>query len=74
DYGESGLWHFTHREVRDDQLFLFADTLPAGVYQYRYLVRATVPGTFHERPARAYEMYFPETFGQTEGKMVTISE
>ncbi|MFA6039380.1 MAG: Ig-like domain-containing protein [Candidatus Peribacteraceae bacterium] len=73
-YWESGLWNFTHREVRDDQLFLFAENLPPGAYQYHYLVRATTPGTFHERPARAYEMYFPETFGQTEGKLVTISE
>ncbi len=73
-YWESGLWRFAHREVRDDRLFLFAETLPAGVYQYRYLMRATTPGVYRERPARAFEMYFPEVFGQTEGSVVTIKD
>jgi alpha-2-macroglobulin len=73
-YWKSGLWHFTHREVRDDRFFLFAEQLPAGVYQYNYIVRATTPGTFHQRPTRAFEMYFPEVFGQTEGTLVTIGE
>ncbi|MFH1444339.1 MAG: Ig-like domain-containing protein [Candidatus Peregrinibacteria bacterium] len=74
NYWQSGLWRFTHRELRDDMFFAFADELPAGVYQLTYLVRATTPGTFHERPARVFEMYFPEVFGQTSGKVVTIGE
>lgn len=74
NYWQSGLWRFNHRELRDDMFFAFADELPAGVYQLTYLVRATTPGTFHERPARVFEMYFPEVFGQTAGKMVTIEE
>ncbi len=73
-YWESGLWRFTHHEFRDDAVFLFAEDLPAGVYQYTYLVRATTPGIFHERPARVWQMYFPEVFGQTEGKLMTIRE
>lgn len=67
-------WYFTHKEFRDDQVFLFADNLPAGVYHYEYLVRATLPGTFKWRPARAYEMYFPEVFGNTESAMINIRE
>lgn len=69
---ESSFRRFTHTEFRDDRVFLFADYLPAGVYTYEYMVRATVPGTFHERPARAWEMYFPEIFGQTAGGKVTV--
>jgi len=74
DYWDSGLYYFSHREVRDDRYFLFAETLPAGVYQYHYLIRATTPGTFRRAPTRVYEMYFPEVFGQTDGDTVTISE
>jgi uncharacterized protein YfaS (alpha-2-macroglobulin family) len=74
DAWNSGIWRFNHQEFRDDQLFLFADQLPAGIYEYRVIVRATTPGTFRERPAKAYEMYFPETFGQTSGGWVTINE
>lgn len=74
DYWENGLWHFRHKEIRDDRLFLFAETLPPGVYEYNYIVRATTPGTFRQRPTRAFEMYFPEVFGQTEGTIVKITE
>lgn len=74
DYWQSGLWHFSHTEMRDDEAFLFADHLPTGVYQYHYIVRATTPGTYRYRPARAFEMYFPEIFGQTDGDWFTIKE
>ena len=65
---------FTHKEFRDDEVFLFADQLSPGVYTYEYLARATTPGTFRQRPAKVWEMYFPETFGQTTGEWVTIAE
>jgi hypothetical protein len=74
DYYQSDLWRFSHTELRDDRVFLFADELPAGVYTYEYLVRATTPGHFRERPARVWEMYFPETFGQTMGGWVDVKE
>ncbi|MDD5055587.1 MAG: Ig-like domain-containing protein [Candidatus Peribacteraceae bacterium] len=74
DYYRNQSWRFSHVELRDDRVFLFADELPSGVYRYEYLVRATTPGTFHERPARVWEMYFPETFGQTGGGWLTIGE
>jgi len=70
----SAQWLFQHKEYRDDSVFLFADTLPAGVYKYEYLVRATTPGTYHYRPAHMWEMYYPETFGQTEGSLMTIND
>lgn len=74
DYYRDQSWRFSHVELRDDRVFLFADELPPGVYRYEYLVRATTPGTFRERPARVWEMYFPETFGQTGGGWLTIGE
>lgn len=68
------VWYFGHKEFRDDEIFLFADYLPAGVYEYEYLARATTAGKFRERPARAWEMYYPETFGQTDGDWLEIKE
>ncbi len=67
-------WRFNHIEFRDDAVLLFADQLPAGVYRYDYLVRATTPGRFRYRPAHAEEMYFPENFGQTDGNWVEVKE
>lgn len=69
----NNLWYFNHTEFRDDRVFLFADYLPTGVYEYEYLVRATTPGKFRHRPARIYEMYFPETFGQTSGEWFEVN-
>ena len=73
DYWRSSARRFNHKEFRDDRVFLFADRLPKGVYKYEYLVRATTPGTFRQRPARAWEMYFPEIFGQTGGSWYEIN-
>ena len=73
-YWWSPLWYFNHIEFRDDEIFLYADYLPAGVYEYEYLTRATTAGKFRERPARAWEMYYPETFGQTDGGWFEIKE
>lgn len=74
NYWWNPMWYFNHTEFRDDEIFLFADYLPAGVYEYEYLTRATTAGKFRERPARAWEMYYPETFGQTSGDWFEIKE
>ncbi len=65
---------FDHIEFRDDRVFLYADFLPQGLYEYEYLVKATTPGKFRYRPTKASEMYFPETMGQTEGRYIEIVE
>ncbi len=63
--GFAGYW--THKEVRDDRLALFADSLPKGVYQYNYFVQVTTAGSFINPPAVVSELYFPENFARTEG-------
>jgi uncharacterized protein YfaS (alpha-2-macroglobulin family) len=56
---------FDHRELRDDRVVFAATQLEPGLYTYRYLARATTPGRYLAPPARAEEMYHPETFGRT---------
>jgi uncharacterized protein YfaS (alpha-2-macroglobulin family) len=55
-------WDFT--EFRDDRVQLFADAMYGGVHEYSYTARATTLGSFVAPPARAEEMYTPETFGR----------
>jgi len=43
-----------------------------GVYTYAYVARATTPGTFVVPPARAEEMYHPETFGRSASARVIV--
>lgn len=71
-WGGWGWWWFSHSEMRDEKLVLFATYLPRGTYEYTYLIRAGVPGEFRTIPTLAYEMYFPEVFGRGDGGIFTI--
>lgn len=69
--GFSSAWY--RRELRDDRVLHFVDDMPAGLYRYVYLARATTPGTFVTPPTMALEMYQDEVFGRTGARMVTIA-
>ncbi len=67
-------WHWYSRtEMRDDKVVLFADYLPKGTYEYTYTFRATIPGEYRVIPTVASEMYFPEVFGRSDGRLLTIA-
>ena len=63
-------WGF--RALRDNRAEAFSMQLPEGTHQFSYTVRATTPGTFVAAPAKAEEMYSPETFGRSGGVTVVI--
>ena len=67
---------YEHQNLRDDRVEAFTSLLPAGVYTYSYVARATTPGLFIVPPPRAEEMYSPETFGRggTERVMVVAED
>nr|MBC7244834.1 Ig-like domain-containing protein [Chloroflexota bacterium] len=65
-------WYFTESELRDEKVALFATYLNKGTYEYTYLIRASVPGRFLTMPTYAYEMYFPEVFGRSDGGVFTV--
>jgi len=48
-----------HREIRDDRLLLFTDSVVERA-EYFYTVRAVTPGTFSLPPVRVEAMYHPE--------------
>lgn len=66
-------WYVSHVEFRDDRTALFADMLPAGVYQYSYQLHLTSAGTYHALPTQAHLLYFPEVSGHGAGGLYTIS-
>lgn len=61
-----------HIEMRDDRVFLFAENLEPGVYEYEFLAKAITPGEFRLPPARAYEFYDPLSNGHNEGKIFKV--
>ena len=69
------LWRrvwFDHQNLRDERSEAFAALLWGGVYNYSYVARATTPGQFIVPPAKAEEMYHPETFGRSNSDRVRI--
>ncbi|HXG84189.1 MAG TPA: DUF6049 family protein [Pyrinomonadaceae bacterium] len=63
---------FEHRNFRDERAEAFSSMLWEGVYNYSYVARATTPGQFVVPPAKAEEMYHPETFGRTKTDFVEV--
>lgn len=75
-YGYGSWWWrqywFEHQNFRDERAEAFASLLWEGVYNYSYVTRATTPGQFIVPPAKAEEMYHPETFGRTGTDFVNV--
>jgi uncharacterized protein YfaS (alpha-2-macroglobulin family) len=63
---------FEHQNFRDERAEAFASLLWEGAYNYTYVARATTPGQFVVPPAKAEEMYHPETFGRTGTDFVRV--
>jgi uncharacterized protein YfaS (alpha-2-macroglobulin family) len=69
------LWRrvwFDHQNLRNERSEAFATLLWGGVYNYSYVARATTTGLFVVPPAKAEEMYHPETFGRSKSDRVRI--
>ncbi|MFT7625382.1 MAG: hypothetical protein ACI9WU_004573, partial [Myxococcota bacterium] len=66
-----GPW-FEHQNLRDERAEAFASLVWAGVHEYTYVTRATTPGNFVVPPAKAEEMYSPETFGRSTSDRLVV--
>jgi hypothetical protein len=66
-----GPW-YEHQNLRDERSEAFTSLLWDGVYTYTYYARATTPGEFYVPPAKAEEMYAPETFGRSASDRVIV--
>ncbi len=66
-----GPW-YEHQNLRDERTEAFASLVWEGVHDYTYVARATTPGNFVVPPAKAEEMYMPETFGRSGSDRVVI--
>lgn len=63
---------YEHQNLRDERVEAFTSLLWEGVYTYSYVARATTPGNFVVPPAKAEEMYAPETFGRSASDRVIV--
>ncbi len=63
---------YEHQNMRDERVEAFSTLVWGGVHTYTYYARATTPGTFVVPPAKAEEMYAPETFGRSASDIVRV--
>ncbi len=68
---EGDLWP-DHQNLRDDRAEALRARLPPGARTYSYVARATTRGDFVASPARAMEIYAPETFGSGSADRVIV--
>jgi uncharacterized protein YfaS (alpha-2-macroglobulin family) len=66
-----GTW-YEHQNLRDERVEAFTSLLWEGEHEYSYFARATTPGLFVVPPAKAEEMYSPETFGRGASDRVRV--
>lgn len=62
-----------HREMHDDRVLTFVEHMPAGMYHYRYLARATTVGKFLVPPTKAECMYDPGVFGRNAASELQVT-
>lgn len=63
---------FDHQSMRDAHVEAYASQLAEGQYDYTYFARATSIGHFAAPPAKAEEMYSPETFGRSKSDRLVV--
>jgi uncharacterized protein YfaS (alpha-2-macroglobulin family) len=67
-----GWWWFDYVDLYDEKVVLSADYLPAGTYVFTYLARASTVGEFRVLPVTAWEFYFPDIYGRSDGSLFTV--
>jgi uncharacterized protein YfaS (alpha-2-macroglobulin family) len=72
--GYWGWWLFDNIEYRDEKVVFTSHFLPAGSYQYTYYLQTSIPGEFQVMPTMAYQEFFPEVFGRSNGSLFAITE
>jgi len=59
--------------MHDDRVLTFVEHMPAGMYHYRYLARATTVGRFLVPPTKAECMYDPGVFGRNAASELQVT-
>jgi len=67
-----GLEALSYQEIRDHRVAFYADALPAGEHAFRYIARASTPGTFLRPAADMEAMYRTEINAATAIDEVTV--
>ncbi|MEO5930232.1 MAG: alpha-2-macroglobulin family protein, partial [Candidatus Kapaibacterium sp.] len=59
-------WWYADRDVRDEKVAFFAPSLGAQTYEFSYVMRAQIPGTYSIMPSVGMLMYYPDVRGNSD--------
>ncbi len=60
------------KDVRDDRVSFYVETLKRGISELTYNVRVSTRGAFHAVPAAAQAMYEPDVYGSGSSQQIRI--
>lgn len=69
-----GNWWWSHQDILDDRVVMFASALPAGQSEFYALVRMELPGKFCLNPVRVEGMYSQHVRAYSSVDSVQVTE
>jgi alpha-2-macroglobulin len=73
-YSGKWRWWYNEKEIRDNRVVFFTNSMPRNTYTFSYLLRAEIPGTFNVMPSSGMLMYYPDINGSGKELKVKIGE
>jgi uncharacterized protein YfaS (alpha-2-macroglobulin family) len=67
------LW-ISNLQMKDSKTEMYINYINKGLYEYTYVVKAVVPGTYKLRPAQIFERYSPDIRANTTGGVIEVVE
>ena len=67
-------WWYADKDIRDNRVTFFATYLWGDTYEFSYIIRAQIPGTYNVIPATGMLMYYPEVRGSSEEISIRIED
>ena len=67
-------WWYADKDIRDNRVSFFATYLWGDTYEFSYILRAQIPGSYNVIPATGMLMYYPEVRGSSEELRLVIED
>jgi uncharacterized protein YfaS (alpha-2-macroglobulin family) len=67
-------WWYADKDIRDDKVTFFATHLYGDSYEFSYLVRAQIPGTYTVNPSQGMLMYYTDVNGSSQDMVMRIED
>jgi uncharacterized protein YfaS (alpha-2-macroglobulin family) len=67
-------WWYADRDVRDEKVSFFARYAWKQSYEFTYVMRAQIPGSYTVMPSVGSLMYYPEVRGNSASLAMNITE